>query len=317
MQVTDTSGALVYQWIENWAKTPDTESTQANGRTHGVAESRSGDVYVFHQAQPAVLVYGQDGSLIRSFSHDFPGAHGLALVDEGGAERLWLTDEGTGLVAKLNLEGEVLQTLARPDHPIYGESRYAPTWVAVEPVSGDIWVTDGYGAGLIHRFTSGGDYINSLDGEEPNGAGRFACPHAVWFDVRGGKEPELYVADRGNKRIQVFGADGTFKRVFGADFLVHPCAFASYGDFLYIPELFGRLAVLNSNDELIGYVGSDDEIVGDGGWPSVPDYPNPPADRVVPGKFIAPHGVGTGADGSVYVVEWYYPGGRITRLKPV
>jgi len=316
MIVSDTSGTLTYEWVEDWARTPGTESTQANGRTHGVAEARTGDVYIFHQAVPAVLVYDRNGALLRSFGNDFPGAHGLTMVEEGGAEYLWLTDEGSGLVAKLTLDGEIVQTVAKPDHPAYAESRYSPTWAAVNAVNGDIWVTDGYGAGLIHRYTPEGDYVATIDGTEYGAAGRFSCPHSVWFDTRGGKDAELYVADRGNKRVQVYDGAGVFKRAFGSDFFVHPCAFAAAGDLLYVPELFGRIAVLDRDDNLIGYVGSDADIVGDGGWPRLPDYPNLPRERVQPGKFIAPHGVGTGKDGSVYIVEWYYPGGRITRLNP-
>lgn len=316
MQITDTSGTRKFEWIEDWAKTPESPSTQANGRTHGIAEAKNGDVYVFHQATRAVLVYDRAGALLRSFGDDFPGAHGLTLVSEGGEEFLWLTDEGTGLVAKLTLAGETVQTVEKPEIPAYSEARYSPTWVAVNPSNGDIWVTDGYGASLVHRYDAKGKYLATLSGDEEGGAGRFSCPHAVWFDTRGGKAPELYIADRGNRRIQVFGADGTFKRDFGSEFLVHPCAFAAFGELLYVPELFGRVAILDGNDKLIGYVGSDPEIVGDGGWPTVAHYPNFPRERVHAGKFIAPHGIGVGADGSVYVVEWYYPGGRIIKLIP-
>jgi len=313
-------GKQQYEWQENWAKTPDTAATQENGRTHGVAEAKDGSVYVFHQSTPAVLVYDRDGNLTRSFSSDFPQAHGLTLVTEAdGVEYLWLTDEGTGRVAKLTLDGETVQTIVRPDLPLYETARYSPTWVAVNPKNGDIWVTDGYGSGVIHRYRADGAYVSSIDGTEDGAAGRFQCPHAVFFDTRGGKTPELYVADRGNHRVQVYDGDGGFKRVFGEDVFVHPCAFATFGDTLYVPELFGRLAVLDGDDRLIGYVGEDTEIVGDGSWPSgrVPAYPNLPTEQVRPGKFIAPHGVGTGTDGSIYVVEWYYPGGRITRLTPV
>ncbi|HEX5324882.1 MAG TPA: hypothetical protein VFW40_13935 [Capsulimonadaceae bacterium] len=311
MKVTDSSGTLHYEWIEDWAKTPDTPETRANGRTHGVAEAKDGNVYVFHQSTPAVAVYDQSGRFLRSFADKFSGAHGLTLVEENGVEYLWLTNEAGGPVGKLTLAGEAVQWIDKPSFPPYPEANYMPTWVAVNPNGGDIWVTDGYGASLVHRYDKNGKYLATIDGTD--GAGHFACPHAVWFDTRGGRDPELYIADRANRRVQVYDGEGTFKRSFGEDFLIHPCAFASFGDVLYVPELYGRLAVLNGNDQLIGYVGEDKEISG--GKPPE-GYPNFPRERVVPGKFVAPHGVGTGADGSVYVVEWYYPGGRITRLVP-
>src|SRR5690348_3087886 len=133
MNVADSSGNLRYQWHEDWAKTPDTPASRANGRTHGVAEGKDGLVYVFHQSTPAVLVFDQQGRLLRSFSNDFSRAHGLTLVEEGGQEYLWLTDEESARVAKLTTQGETVQTIERPDHSAYREGRYSPTWVAVNP----------------------------------------------------------------------------------------------------------------------------------------------------------------------------------------
>ena len=310
-----------YEWIEDWAKTPDTAASRANGRTHGVAESKEGHIYVFHQSTPSVLVYDPQGNLVNSFSDDFGQAHGLRLVeDEDGTEYLWLTDQASGRVAKLTLAGQTVQTIEKPDLPIYADGgKYAPTWATAHPLSGDIWVTDGYASGYIHRYSKDGAYIASINGTE-GAAGKFACPHSIFFDVRGHKEPELYITDRSNKRIQVYDGDGKFKRSFGEDFLIAPCDFAVYDDLLYVPELFGRLAVLDGNDNLVGYVGENEAIskAGTDGWPAEgrEGWPNLPKDQIHAGKFSSPHGVGTGADGSVYIVEWYAPGGRILKLAP-
>lgn len=237
-------GPLKYEWLEDWAKTPDIPSNRQNGRTHGVVAARNGKIYVFHQSKPALLVFDNKGSLVDSVSHDFPAAHGLTLVSEGRNDFLWLTDQDSGLVGKVTLDGKIIQTIEKPDHPVYKSAKYAPTWVAVHPKSGDIYVTDGYGSNYIHRYAKNGSYIASFNGSE-SAAGAFSCPHAIYFDVRGRKEPELYVADRANKRIQVFDGEGKYKRVFGSDFLIHPCAFAAHGEFLFVPELFGRMAVID------------------------------------------------------------------------
>src|SRR5579884_604421 len=133
MDVADSSNTLHYDWKEDWAKTPDTPSVRANGRTHGVAEASDGSVYVFCQASPAVLVYDQSGKLTRSFADDFPEAHGLTLVNEGGAEYLWLTDQSSGRVAKLTLSGKTVQILDKPAHRAYQSANYAPTWAAADP----------------------------------------------------------------------------------------------------------------------------------------------------------------------------------------
>ena len=61
------SGKHTYQWIDNWARIPDTSSGRENGRTHGVCVARDGSVIVFHQAHEAVLRFDPDGKLISSW----------------------------------------------------------------------------------------------------------------------------------------------------------------------------------------------------------------------------------------------------------
>jgi hypothetical protein len=301
-------GQHSYQWL-HWAKIPDTESGRASGRTHGVEVSQTGAIVVFHQADPAVLVFDSDGMLHNSWGDRFRGAHGLTLVNEGGTEYLWLTDQHSAEVVKTTLDGRTIMNIQRPDLPVYHEGKYSPTWVAVNSESaggnGDIWVTDGYGQNYVHRYTRGGDYIGSINGEE-GAAGAFRCPHSIWFDTRK-TEPELYIADRTNHRIQVYDADGRFKRVFGSDFLTSPCAFTAFEDRLIIPELRARVTVLDGDDRLIGVLGDNESVVSISGWP------NHPAELIQAGKFNSPHDAAADNAGNIYVVEWII-GGRITKL---
>lgn len=76
-------GRFQYRWIDRWAVVPDTPSAQKNGRTHGVVVSESGNVFVFHQANPAVVVFDPGGQLLDAWGERFPGAHGMTLVREG------------------------------------------------------------------------------------------------------------------------------------------------------------------------------------------------------------------------------------------
>ena len=137
-----------YRWIEDWIKIPDPAATGNNGRTHGVAVTRDGRIVIFHQADPAVLIYSPAGELLNSWG-EFPGAHGLTLVEEDGVELLWLADETTKEVVKATLDGEIVQSIPAPAHPAYATSKYIPTWAAVNEKrfggNGDIWVADGYG----------------------------------------------------------------------------------------------------------------------------------------------------------------------------
>ena len=125
----------------------------------------------------------------------------------------------SGRVFKCLYGGEEVLELAFPKHSSYKENRYSPTSVAVDEIgrggSWDIWVSDGYGANLVHRYSNDGEYNLTIDGS--SGAGHFNCPHGIFNDRRRDL-PELYVADRANSRIQVFDLEGRLIWSFGSDF---------------------------------------------------------------------------------------------------
>ncbi len=308
-QTLVSAGNLHYDWQEHWVRIPQTASGQIDGRTHGIAITQQGEVVLFHQADPAVLIYSAAGGLRTAWGSDFPGAHGLTLVQEGDQDLLWLADSQTGVVIKKTLTGRTVLALEHPNLSIYDSGKYAPTWVAVQEEryggNGDIWVTDGYGTGYIHCYDRWGNYIDSINGSEGE-AGAFKCPHSIFMDTRKA-QPELYIADRGNRRVQVYDVEGNFRRVFGTDFLTSPCAFAVSGDRLIIPELRARVAVLDRQDRLIGYLGENEAVC------DLPGWPNHPAALIHPGKFNSPHGVAADKAGNLYVAEWII-GGRVTKL---
>jgi predicted dehydrogenase len=298
------SPAGSYRWREDWASVPRLETRPENGRTHGVAIGRAARVYVFHQAVPAMLIYAADGHLLTSWG-SYPSAHGLTLVEERGEEFLWLTDQERAVVEKTTTDGKIVSRIEAPAYT--HDERYVPTWVAVNEVrhggNGDVWVADGYGSHRVSRYDDTGRYVLTLDGTE--GAGRFNCPHGIWFDYR--KRPmQLYIADRGNRRVQVYDDQGRFLRCFGEDFLSSPDGFAADGDQLIVPELRGRVTVLDANDRLVCHLGANEEACSDPSWPN--------GNPLILGKFNSPHAAATDADGNVYVVEWRV-GGRILKLE--
>jgi hypothetical protein len=306
------SGEHTFEWIENWAAIPDTPTGRADGRTHGVVVTRDQRVVVFHVASPSVLIFNTEGRLTDSWGDRFPGAHGLTLVEEGGTEYLWLTDYKTGEVVKTTLEGESVLSLPFPSFKGYDDPKYAPTWLTVFEErfggNGDVWVADGYGAAYVHRYDKAGQYLSSIDGTA--GAGRFRHPHGLFVDWRKA-DAELYIADRMNRRIQVYDLDGKFKRIVSDAADTSACAFTPYGDFTLIPEApyRARLTIIGPDDRIVGTLGQNDQICARVGFPN---------DRalVEPGRFVTPHSVAADAAGNIYIVEWI-TGGRITKLARV
>src|SRR6185312_7396107 len=304
------SGEHTYDWFENWATIPESAVGRDNGRTHGVVTTSDGSIVVLHVGKPAVLVYDQRGALIDAWGDRFPGAHGLTLVTENGADFLWLTDYVTGEVVKTTMRGETVLSLPFPDLRGFNDPKYAPTWVAVYEErlggNGDVWVADGYGAAYLHRYDRTGRYLSSIDGTA--GAGRFRHPHGIFVDTRK-PEPELYVADRMNRRVQVFDLDGAFKRVLADLPDASPCAFIPDGDYTLVPEApyRSRISVLDPDDRVACILGENDAVCARDGFPN---------DRALmeAGRFVAPHSVAATPVGDLYVVEWV-AGGRITKLE--
>lgn len=326
----------IYDWVEDWAEFPAPEQASTGWAHHGLAVTRAGEIVGFHPERPDVVIFDSKGQFLRSWPTSLKEGHGITLVEEGGKDYLWIADPGTkmrkaptgayepdvaaeqGRVVKFDLAGLEAGRLARPPHTAYENGRFAPTSVAVDEVrhggSGDIWVADGYGESLVHRYRHDGTYISSLSGEE--GAGRFKCPHAVFIDRRRA-ESELWVADRENGRVQVYRLNGSFLRVVGEPFLNSPSAFASYGDKLVVAELRARLAVVDREDKLVCYLGENDEACKRPGWPNGVDELQHPVrmPHLQRGRFNSPHGLTVDTDGNVYVAEWLI-GGRMVKLTP-
>ncbi|WJH34344.1 hypothetical protein N6H14_31580 [Paenibacillus sp. CC-CFT747] len=293
-----------YRVEEGWGKRPD---GQAYGYTHGICVDAEDNVYVHHTGKDPVLVFDPKGKLLASWGEEFEGgAHGFYLHQEpDGKQFLYFTDTKRSLLVKTTLDGEVLLEIGTPDRPdLYGDDRrYIPTDVCVGP-NGDIYVADGYGQYYVHQYDASGQYIRSWGGRgsEP---GKLIEPHGISVNPRG-PEPELYVADRRNHRIQVFTMDGQHKRFMDHN-LDLPCSFYFFRDEVYIPDLDSRITILDAEDRLITHLGEDQQAYKQKGWPNLPK------DYFRPDKFSSPHGVCVDSQGNVYVAEWISDG-RITKL---
>jgi hypothetical protein len=104
--------------------------------------------------------------------------------------------------------------------------------------------------------------------------------------------------------------------VVGEGVLNSPSALAVHGDRLVVGELYARLAVLDADDRLIGYVGDNPEVLARPGWPNRVDENGATVRPALePGKLNSPHGLAVDAGGNLIVAEWLI-GGRMARLAP-
>ncbi|XP_036593372.1 peptidyl-glycine alpha-amidating monooxygenase isoform X1 [Trichosurus vulpecula] len=133
--------------------------------------------------------------------------HGLSIDKDGN---YWVTDVALHQVFKLdpNSKGSPLLILGRSMQPGSDKNHFCqPTDVAVDPVMGTIYVSDGYCNSRIVQFSKNGVFISQW-GEESSGnnpkPGQFQVPHSLTLVPHFG---QLCVADRENGRIQCFNME--------------------------------------------------------------------------------------------------------------
>jgi DNA-binding beta-propeller fold protein YncE len=207
---------------EAWGKLPDGRSWGAisavypapDGRSIWVAERCGQNSCVGRDNVDPVLRFDLDGNLLTSFGAGLIAwPHGM-YVD--GAGNVWITDatgigtipEGVGhVIYKFSPTGELLLTLGRKGVAGSGADVFnQPSDVLVAP-NGDIFVADGHGTGnnnRIVKFSADGRFVKEW-GSTGGDTGELRDPHALAMDSQG----RLFVADRGNSRIQIFDQDGT------------------------------------------------------------------------------------------------------------
>jgi sugar lactone lactonase YvrE len=222
-----------YRVVENYFKLAEGRwwnSTSAvdvdiDGKSIWVADRCAEDSCAGSRLNP-VLEFDESGTLVRRFGEGlFNVPHGIHVDREGN---VWVTDtqgpdghdtsrNGKGhTVYKFSPVGKVLLTLGTPGVAGDGTGGLlnGPSDVATGP-AGEIFVADGHGgesgdasAGTVARiakFRKDGTFVTSW-GKPGSGRGEFRSPDGLAFDSRG----RLFVADRGNNRLQIFDRDGRF-----------------------------------------------------------------------------------------------------------
>jgi hypothetical protein len=317
------SGDHTFEMIHDWARLPDHIHF---GNTHAVQETADGRIIVHHTGQDSVCFFDPDGKFIESWGSEYAGhAHGMDLHNQNGQEFLYLATTSLHKAIKTDLKGNVLFSLDYPQEaksaagkPCYEKAaQYVPTFTAFAP-NGDFYVTDGYGAGFIHRYSKDAKYISTFGGRG-EADDQTHCPHGIYCDSRDPAHPLLVVADREHHRLQYFNFDGTLDHLVVNDHpsqnkdqtgkLRRPCHFSQRGEELVVPDLCGRVTILDKQNQPIVQLG---------------DNPNPkqranngvPRAAVVPGTFCCPHGATWDRNGNIYVAEWL-PYGRVTKLRRV
>lgn len=237
--------------------------------------------------------------------------HGIHVDDEGN---VWVTDFAINeertkghQVHKFSPDGELLMSLGSAGDPGDGPGQFnQPNDVIVGP-NGNIYVSDGHNGqgmttnsaieegrqsgatGRIMKFSPDGDFIKEW-GRIGVRHGEFRTPHALEFDSQG----RLWVADRGNHRLEIFDQEGNY---------------------LESRYAYGRISGLFiTDDDMVYAIDSESSPTNHPNWRNGVRIGPVDEDEVV--EFIPPferddrvyqgtagEGVAVDADGNVYAAE--------------
>lgn len=216
---------------------------------------------VFNRGPNPFMEFDAHGDFVRSWGQgEYVRPHGMRLDPEGN---IWVTDVRNHVVRKMNLAGKVLLTIGtagqagEPEDGLLNE----PTDLTVN-AAGEIFLLVGHGRGTpqVLKFDSTGGLMTKWGGPG-TGAGQFDTPHSIVVDQEG----LIYVADRQNRRIQIFDVDGNYIKEWAYRGL--PCGLHFTEDHqLYMVSGFsGEILRLDENGNAIGATGQPGPGLGEFG----------------------------------------------------
>ena len=304
---------------------PDIPNDWVLGQVSSVTVGPDDRIWVLHRprtvdedqgtAAPPVLAFEPDGTFVRAWGgptdgYDWPAnEHGIH-VDPAG--NVWVGGNGSrpesdDMLLKLTPAGELLLQIGGRARSGGNEDTVNPMRPAesfVRAANNEVFVADGYGNRRVIVFDADtgaykrmwGAFGNtplapSEGGDEPagpEGPPQFGIVHGI--EVSG--DGLVYVADRGNSRVQVFDADGTYRTQ----------GFVNRGDessstvagLAFSPDAEQRF--MYSADQGNSHIHVIDratlevlDTFGDNG--------------AAPGEFQALHHIATDSDGNLYTAE--------------
>ena len=220
------------------------------GEAAGVAVNSKGHIFVLSRGNTTGPAYGAaaaqllefdaEGKFLREIGHNLYAWSFAHAVKVDRDDNIWVADKGSDMVIKFSPEGRVVMVFGRkqeaadektgplphinpPLSPVDGMFRQV-TDMAWDK-AGNTYISDGYINSRIAKVDKNGNWLKSW-GEPGNQPGQFSTPHSIAVDA----EDRIYVADRGNRRIQVFDTDGKFLREITIDVPFDPNARPAIGN---------------------------------------------------------------------------------------
>ena len=215
----------------------------------GHAVATLGDERTFYHNGSRLFQFDQGGKFVKEIGQGVYAVNFAQQVRVDPQDNIWIVDAGSNQVVKFDADGRFQLVLGRkpeninvrpgpgmpasggplpegrgaagggaeggrgggrgnaaPGRGVPGDSFSFPSDVTWDR-AGNIYVGDGFGTNnRVAKFSKDGDYLKSW-GQSGSAQGQFDKIRGIAADAAG----NIYVADAGNRRIQVFDGEGTFK----------------------------------------------------------------------------------------------------------
>jgi len=264
---------LPYKVVPGWAKLPKGWNFSD---CSGVAVDKNDNVWVFNRGKHPIVQFDSNGNFLKEFTETgILSAHGIKVDPEGN---IWAVDVEGHKIVKFSPEGRVLGVIGRDagnDDSHYQFNR--PTAIAFRP-DGGFYVSDGYVNSRIVQYDHNLDYVRHW-GRKGSGDGEFNLSHDVAID----RDGRVYGADRTNKRVQVFDANGRFLEKWTDVGTPWGLAYWPKENVLFIADgVDNRVLKADLKGNVLGTLGSYGKT---------------------PGKFDFAHHIAIDSTGAIYVAE--------------
>ncbi|MGE0755522.1 MAG: 6-bladed beta-propeller [Pirellulaceae bacterium] len=297
-------GIMTFDTVPGWGLRPNGES--ALGPTHGsVVIDKAGNIYT--SANKGVVVFSPDGKVVQSYLDDkFTNIHDMEIRAEDGGEFIYGARNVAGEGIKFNAHsGDIVMTLKFPEESGLALKKFSPTAITVA-ANGDIFLSDGYASNHIFKFDKTGKYLMHF-GQKGNGLKEFNTAHGMTLDTRY-DPPRLLICDRNHQpkgRLLHYDLDGNYiEEVITG--LGMPTSAAIQGDYVSVPDLHGRLVILDKSNTIMAVLGHNPD-------PDKRMNFKVPQSEWIEGVFSGTHGSYWDAEGNLYVQDWNMSG-RIMKL---
>ena len=297
-------GTMTFDTVPGWGL--DAQGKSVLGPTHGgVVIDQAGNIYT--SAQIGVFVFSPAGKVVRRFvGEQFSNLHDMEIRQEPDGEFIYGARNADAEGIKFRAAtGEIVLKLTFPQESGLNLETIRPTAITVAP-NGDIFLSNGYGSNHIFKYDKTGKYLMHF-GSQGNGLKQFNTAHGMTLDTRY-DPPRLLICDRNHEpkgRLLHYDLEGNFiaEVVTG---LGMPASVAVQGDHVAVPDLHGRLVILDKSNTIVAVLGHNSN-------PDTRVNFNVPQDEWIEGVFSGTHGSYWDGEGNLYVQDWNVSG-RLIKL---